>query len=87
MDGHRFGEHIDVELAATWESSNSYKIASSRRASGMVIPIVYSNGSIPVVSSPFVTPKPRGYIIEPLLDRIAYWNSGLPWDAAWPAMA
>ena len=59
------GERIDAELAATGEPGRSYEIASSRRASGMVIPVVYGSGSIPVLSSPFVTPKPRGYTIDP----------------------
>ncbi|OHD81643.1 MAG: hypothetical protein A3J97_06450 [Spirochaetes bacterium RIFOXYC1_FULL_54_7] len=59
------GERIDAELAASGDPGRSYEIASSRRSSGMVIPIVYGNGSVPAVSSPFVTPKPRGYSIDP----------------------
>lgn len=58
------GERIDVELAATGDSGKTYEIASSRRASGLVIPIAYGNGSIPMVDSPFVTPRPRGYSIK-----------------------
>ena len=59
------GERIDAELAATGDPGKSYEIASSRRASGMVIPVVYGSGNVPVVNSPFVTPKPRGYTINP----------------------
>jgi FtsP/CotA-like multicopper oxidase with cupredoxin domain len=58
------GERIDAELAATGDSGKSYEIASSRRASGMVIPVVYGPGSVPGVASPFVTPKPRGFTIN-----------------------
>jgi FtsP/CotA-like multicopper oxidase with cupredoxin domain len=59
------GERIDAELAATGDPGRSYEITSARRASGMVIPVVYDSGSVPVVNSPFVVPKPRGYTIDP----------------------
>ncbi len=59
------GERIDTELSATGQTGRSYEIASDRRASGLVIPIVYGSGSIPQVTSPFVLPKPRGYTINP----------------------
>jgi FtsP/CotA-like multicopper oxidase with cupredoxin domain len=58
------GERIDAELAATGEPGKVYEIASSKPEAGLVIPVTYGNGSIPVVASPFVTPKPRGYKID-----------------------
>ena len=59
------GERIDAELAAMGDPGRRYEITSSRRASGMVIPVVYGSGSVPVVNSPFITPQPRGYLVDP----------------------
>lgn len=55
------GERVDAELAATGNGGTSYAIASDRPDYGMVIPIKYETGSVPVVASPYVAPPSRGF--------------------------
>ena len=71
-DGHPLGEawetdtitlapseRIDAEIAAAGGAGERYEIASSRPDYGIVIPIVYREGAVPVVRSPFVPPASR----------------------------
>jgi FtsP/CotA-like multicopper oxidase with cupredoxin domain len=52
-------ERIDAEIFAAGKAGERYEIASSRRDYGIVIPIVYRDGAVPSVKSPFVPPPSR----------------------------
>jgi len=58
------GERVDAELAATGKEGQRYRIISSRPSAGIVIPIVYGEGKVAEVASPFIKPIPRAYRVK-----------------------
>ncbi len=58
------GERIDAELEATGVEGQRYNILSSRPSAGLVIPVVYGMGKVPLVASPFVPPAPRALPVK-----------------------
>ncbi|GAB1482262.1 multicopper oxidase family protein [Treponema sp.] len=55
-------ERLDVELYASGKAGQQFEMASPRRELGIAIPIVYSEGSIAPVASPFLAPKKHGFV-------------------------
>lgn len=51
------GERIDAELAASGEPGGQYVIESDRSSLGIQIPILYKEGKVAAVPSPFIPPK------------------------------
>jgi FtsP/CotA-like multicopper oxidase with cupredoxin domain len=73
-DGHPLGEayetdtltlapseRIDAEISALRRPGERYEIASTRRDLGIVIPVVYREGSVTTVKSHFVPPPSRSF--------------------------
>jgi FtsP/CotA-like multicopper oxidase with cupredoxin domain len=58
------GERVDAELAATGKAGQQYRMMSSRPSAGIVIPLVYGDGRVAEVQSPFVAPAPRAYPVK-----------------------
>jgi len=59
------GERIDAEIFASGREGQRFEMASGRKELGISIPIVYGEGSVPAVTSPFVPPRPRAYLPAP----------------------
>jgi FtsP/CotA-like multicopper oxidase with cupredoxin domain len=57
-------ERLDAELAATGKAGQQYRMMSSRPSAGIVIPLVYGDGRVAEVQSPFVVPAPRAYPVK-----------------------
>ena len=72
-------ERIDAEVSATGNSGKSYEIVSDTPRLGIRIPIVYAEGKIEPVSSPFIPPAPRGFpgIYEKTPDQVLALSSGM----------
>lgn len=56
------GERFDAELFASGAEGDRFEMASSRRERGIVIPVIYGEGSVAPVASPFNPASSRAYM-------------------------
>lgn len=73
------GERLDVEVSATGEAGKNYAIQSDRSELGMLVPVRYREGQVPLVASPFLraTPRPFPEIESKNPDFVLELNSGM----------